>query len=57
VKIRSLVGPFELKFDLLFFSLSFVLDVELGTSGHVNPFSGHLNLESLTRLQGVGQPA
>jgi hypothetical protein len=56
-KIRLLVGPFKLEFDLLFVPLSFVLDVELGTSGHVDPFSGHLNLESLTRLEGIGQPA
>src|SRR5918997_4636483 len=56
-KIRSPVNPFKLELDLLFVPLSFVLDVELGTSGHVDPFSGHLNLESLTLLQGVGQPA
>src|SRR5215203_6908460 len=56
-KIRSLVGPFKLEFDLLFVPLSFVLDVELGASGHVDPFSGHLDLESLTRFEGVGQPA
>src|SRR3712207_4407179 len=54
---RSLVGPSELEFDLLFVPLPFVLDVELGTSGHVDPFSGHLDLEPLTLLKAVGQPA
>src|ERR687889_2115318 len=57
VKVRSLVGPFKLELDLLIVPLSFVFDVELGTSGNVDPFSGHLNLESLPRLQGIGQPA
>src|SRR5215216_2521303 len=56
-KVKSLVGPFKLEFDLLFVAVSFVLNVELGTSGHVDPFSGHLYLESLTRLEGVCQPA
>ena len=51
------MSPFKLEFDLLFASLPFVLDVELGTSGHVNPFSSHLDLESLTCLESVGQPA
>src|SRR5215211_2511671 len=46
-KMTSLVRPFELKFDLLFVPLSFVLYVELSTSGHVDPLSGHLDLESL----------
>src|SRR5215210_228208 len=55
--MRSLVGPLELEFDLLLAPLPFVLDVELGTSGHVDPFSGHLDLEPLARLEGVGQPA
>src|SRR5215216_6785424 len=54
---RSPVGPFKLEFDLLLVPLSFVLDVKLGTSGHVDPFSGHLYLESLARFEGVGQPA
>src|SRR5215207_616411 len=56
-RTRSLVGPFELEFDLLFVPLSFVLDVELGARRHVDPLSGHLNLEPLTSLEGVGQPA
>src|SRR5918999_331170 len=56
-KIRLLVRPFKLELDLLFVALSFVLDVELGTSGHVDPLSSNLNLEPLTSLQGVGQPA
>src|SRR5215210_4653312 len=53
----SPVGPFKLEFDLLFVALSFVLDVELGAGGHVDSLSGHLNLEPLARLQGVGKPA
>jgi hypothetical protein len=32
-----------LEFDLLIVPLPFVLDVELGASGHVDPVSGHLN--------------
>jgi hypothetical protein len=38
-QVRSPVGPFELELDLLFVPLSFVLDVELGASGHVDPLS------------------
>src|SRR5829696_5705763 len=54
---RSPIGPFKLEFDLFVVPLSFVLYVELGTSGHVDPFSGHLDLESLARFEGLGQPA
>jgi hypothetical protein len=49
-ELRSLIGPFKLEFDLLLVPLSFMFDVELGASGNIDPFSGHLNLESLTRL-------
>src|SRR5919107_97382 len=56
VKVGSLVGPLELELDLLLVPLSFVFDVELGASGHVDPLPGYLDLEPLARLEGVGQP-
>src|SRR5215217_2994935 len=56
-KARSAPAPFELELDLLFVPFPFVLDVEFGASGHVDPLSGHLDLEPLTLLERIGQPA
>src|SRR3712207_9274980 len=56
-RMRLLVRPFKLELQFLFVPLSFVLDVELCPGGHVDPLSGHLDLEPLTLLEGVGQPA
>src|SRR5829696_7613446 len=53
----SPVGPLELELELLLVPLPLVLDVELGTGGHVDSLPGHLYLEALTRLQSVGQPS
>src|SRR3712207_488039 len=56
-RMGLLVCPFKLELQFLFVPLSFVLDVELCPGGHVDPLSGHLDLEPLTLLEGVGQPA
>src|SRR5215217_8476582 len=54
---RSAVGPLELELELLLVLLPLVLDVELGTGGHVDSLPSHLYLEALARLQSVGQPS
>src|SRR5215210_9083442 len=51
------VGPLELELDLLLVPLPLVLDVELGTGGHVNPLPGNLYLEPFSRLQRIGEPS
>src|SRR5919112_1754316 len=50
-------GPLELELELLLVLLPLVLDVELGTGGHVDSLPCHLYLEPLACLQSVGKPA
>src|SRR5919112_5446684 len=51
------VGPLELELDLLLIALPLMLDVELGTGGHVDSLPGNLDLEALARLQRIGKPS
>src|SRR5215207_1885950 len=51
------VGPLELELDLLLIALPLMLDVELGTGGHVDSLPGNLDLEPLARLQRIGKPS
>src|SRR5215216_1533131 len=53
----SPVGPLQLELELLLVLLPLVLDVELGTGGHVDSLPGNLYLEALARLQSVGKPS
>ncbi len=48
-------GPFELELDLLLVLVPFVLDAELGTRRHADPFPGDLDTERLVAFEGVGQ--
>src|SRR5918995_6558698 len=51
------VGPLELELELLLIALPLMLDVELGTGGHVDSLPGNLDLEALARLQRIGKPS
>ena len=53
----SVIRPFDLEFDLLIFTFTFVLNAELRSNWHVDSLTSNLNFKLIPLLESICQPS